>query len=64
MTKHFHISITDEAFSFAQNPLSIAAEALGGSLELGEDPEHLEHGTTGRRSYRGLAAFVASFQGS
>ena len=27
MTKHFHISITDEAFSFAQNPLSIAAEA-------------------------------------
>jgi hypothetical protein len=27
MAKHFHISITDEAFSFAQNPLSIAAEA-------------------------------------
>src|ERR1700738_1960374 len=27
MAKHFHISITDEAFSFAQHPLSIAAEA-------------------------------------
>src|ERR1700739_3234927 len=27
MAKHFQISITDEAFSFAQNPLSIAAEA-------------------------------------
>src|SRR6201986_4224237 len=27
MAKHFHISITDEAFSFVQNPLSIAAEA-------------------------------------
>src|ERR1700740_1266369 len=27
MAKHFHISITDEAFSFAQTPLSIAAEA-------------------------------------
>src|ERR1700730_3966425 len=27
MAKHFHNSITDEAFSFAQNPLSIAAEA-------------------------------------
>ena len=27
MAKHFHISIADEAFSFAQNPLSIAAEA-------------------------------------
>jgi hypothetical protein len=27
MTKHFHISITDETFSFAQNPLSIAGEA-------------------------------------
>src|SRR5438874_5646290 len=31
MAKHFHISITDETFSFAQNPLSIAAEvALDG----------------------------------
>src|ERR1700753_792408 len=27
MAKHFHISITDEAFSFVQNPLSIAEEA-------------------------------------
>jgi hypothetical protein len=27
MAKHFQISITDETFSFAQNPLSIAAEA-------------------------------------
>src|SRR6478736_4656469 len=27
MAKHFHISITDDMFSFAQNPLSIAAEA-------------------------------------
>src|ERR1700687_2597513 len=27
MAKHFHISITDDTFSFAQNPLSIAAEA-------------------------------------
>src|SRR6266849_3427203 len=27
MAKHFHISIADDAFSFAQNPLSIAAEA-------------------------------------
>jgi hypothetical protein len=27
MAKHFQISITDDAFSFAQNPLSIAAEA-------------------------------------
>ena len=27
MAKHFHIGITDEAFSFAQNPLGIAAEA-------------------------------------
>src|SRR6516165_9408777 len=27
MAKHFQITITDEAFSFAQNPLSIAAEA-------------------------------------
>ena len=27
MAKHFQISITDNAFSFAQNPLSIAAEA-------------------------------------
>jgi len=27
MAKHFHISITDDAFSFAQNHLSIAAEA-------------------------------------
>jgi len=27
MAKHFQLSITDDAFSFAQNPLSIAAEA-------------------------------------
>src|ERR1700759_1745805 len=27
MAKHFHIGITDDPFSFAQNPLSIAAEA-------------------------------------
>jgi hypothetical protein len=27
MAKHFQISIADDAFSFAQNPLSIAAEA-------------------------------------
>ena len=27
MPKHFHISIGDDTFSFAQNPLSIAAEA-------------------------------------
>jgi hypothetical protein len=27
MAKHFHISITDDAFSFTQNHLSIAAEA-------------------------------------
>src|SRR6202048_846336 len=27
MAKHFQISITDDTFSFAQNPLSIAAEA-------------------------------------
>src|SRR6267142_338218 len=27
MAKHFHITIADNAFSFAQNPLSIAAEA-------------------------------------
>ena len=27
MAKHFHISIAEDAFSFAQNPLSIAAEA-------------------------------------
>jgi len=27
MAKHFRITISDEAFSFAQNPLSIAAEA-------------------------------------
>src|SRR5437899_4759927 len=27
MAKHFHISITDEALGFVQNPLSIAAEA-------------------------------------
>jgi hypothetical protein len=27
MAKHFQISITNETFSFAQNPLSIAAEA-------------------------------------
>ena len=27
MAKHFHISIADETFSFAQNPLSITAEA-------------------------------------
>ena len=27
MAKHFQISITDEGFSFAQNPVSIAAEA-------------------------------------
>src|SRR6201998_2237688 len=27
MAKHFHIGITDDTFSFAQNPLSIAAEA-------------------------------------
>ncbi len=27
MAKHFQISITDDTFSFAQNPLSVAAEA-------------------------------------
>jgi len=27
MAKHFHIGITDDTFNFAQNPLSIAAEA-------------------------------------
>ena len=27
MAKHFQISITDDTFSFAQPPLSIAAEA-------------------------------------
>ena len=27
MAKHFQISIADDAFSFAQNPLSITAEA-------------------------------------
>src|SRR5205823_9072789 len=27
MAKHFQISITDEAFSFARDPVSIAAEA-------------------------------------
>jgi hypothetical protein len=28
MAKHFQISITDDAFSFAKNPLRIAAEAV------------------------------------
>ena len=35
MAKHFQITIADDAFSFVQNPLSIAAEAALDGIYVG-----------------------------
>ena len=46
MAKHFQITITEDAFSFAQNPLSIAAEAALDGIYVVRTNLRCPHGTS------------------
>src|ERR1700737_2919559 len=64
MAKHFQISITDDTFSFAQNPLSIAAEAaLDGIYVVRTNlpAEHCEAAAT-VRAYKSLSGVEHAFR--
>jgi hypothetical protein len=56
MAKHFHISITDDTFSFAQNPLSIAAEAALDGIYVIRTNLPAEHSDAPTGQARGLTA--------
>src|SRR5712671_6518896 len=56
MAKHFHISITDDTFSFAQNPLSIAAEAALDGIYVVRTNLPAEHSDAPTGQARGLTA--------
>src|SRR6059058_1749018 len=56
MAKHFQISITDEAFSFARDPVSIAAEAALDGIYVIRTSLPAEHSDTPTGQARGLTA--------
>ena len=56
MAKHFHISITDDTFSFAQNPLRIAAEAALDGIYVVRTNLPAEHSDAPTGQARGLTA--------
>src|ERR1700751_4857580 len=64
MAKHFHIGITDDTFSFAQNPLSIAAEAaLDGIYVVRTNlPAAQSDAAATVRAYRSLSGIEHAFR--
>src|SRR6202049_4385760 len=56
MSKHYQISITDQTFSFAQNPLSIAAEAALDGIYVIRTNLPAEHPDAPTGQARGLTA--------
>src|SRR5689334_13909542 len=64
MAKHFQISIADDAFSFAQNPLSIAAEAaLDGIYVVRTSlPAAQSEAATTVRAYKSLSGVEHAFR--
>src|SRR5438132_7979402 len=56
MAKHFQISIADDAFSFDQNPLSIAAEAALDGIYVVRTNLPAEHSDAATGQARGLTA--------
>jgi Transposase DDE domain len=64
MAKHFQISITDETFSFAQNSLSIAAEAALDGIYVIRTNLPAEHSDTAAtvRAYKSLSGVEHAFR--
>src|ERR1700724_2152981 len=64
MAKHFQISITDDAFSFAQNPLSIAAEAALDGIYVVRTNLPAEHSDAAAtvRAYKSLSGVEHAFR--
>jgi Transposase DDE domain len=64
MAKHFHISITDDTFSFAQNPLSIAAEAALDGIYVIRTNLPAEHSDAAAtvRAYKSLSGVEHAFR--
>jgi hypothetical protein len=56
MAKHFQISIAADAFGFAQNPLSIAAEAALDGIYVVRTNLPAEHSDAPTGQARGLTA--------
>jgi hypothetical protein len=63
MAKHFQISITDDTFTFAQNPLSIAAEAALDGIYVVRTSLPAEHSNAAAtvRAYKVSAAWSTPF---
>jgi hypothetical protein len=64
MAQHFQISITDDTFSFAQNPLSIVAEAaLDGIYVIRTNLPAAQSDATGTvRAYKSLSGVEHAFR--
>jgi hypothetical protein len=64
MAKHFQISITDDTFSFAQNPLSIAAEAALDGIYVVRTNLPAEHSDAAAtvRAYKSLSGVEHAFR--
>src|SRR5437868_1561576 len=64
MAKHFQISIADDAFSFAQNPLSIAAEAALDGIYVVRTNLPAEHSDAAAtvRAYKSLSGVEHAFR--
>jgi hypothetical protein len=64
MAKHFQISITDDTFSFAQNPLSIAAEAALDGIYVIRTNLPAEHSDAAAtvRAYKSLSGVEHAFR--
>src|SRR6201998_2241435 len=64
MAKHFHIGITDDTFSFAQNPLSIAAEAALDGIYVIRTNLPAEHSDAAAtvRAYKSLSGVEHAFR--
>src|SRR6201988_361859 len=64
MAKHFHIGITDDTFSFAQNPLGIAAEAALDGIYVVHTNLPAAHGEAAApgRAYQSLSGFEHAFR--
>src|SRR5437868_13272067 len=64
MAKHFQISIGDDTFCFAQNPLSIAAEAALDGIYVVRTNLPAEHSDTAAtvRAYKSLSGVEHAFR--
>jgi len=64
MAKHFQISITEDTFSFAQNPLSIAAEAALDGIYVVRTNLPAEHSDAAAtvRAYKSLSGVEHAFR--